>query len=217
MASRTRSSVVRALAALAVAVSVAGLGATPASAHSQLTGTTPEDGAVLAGPPPEVRLTFDSTLLDDTDTISINDENGNVVKSIHPKPEGSSVAIPWPEGTKPGTYQVAYRVVCGDGHPVVGAMSITITGGASTTTANSSAVSPTVESPTGTSPASPSSPAGSTAAIAADSGDATPPAGGTSGSPMALIAGAAILGAGVIALVVAVMTRRRGTASPTTT
>jgi methionine-rich copper-binding protein CopC len=205
--------VVRALAALAVVAAVAGLGATPASAHSQLTGTTPQDGAVLAVPPPEVRLTFDSTLLDDTDTISINDENGNVVKSIHPKPEGSSVAIPWPDGTKPGTYQVAYRVVCGDGHPVVGAMNITITGGASTTTASSSSA----VSPTGASPASPSSPAGSTAAIAADSGDATPPAGGTSGSPMALIAGAAILGAGVIALVVAVMARRRGTASPTTT
>jgi methionine-rich copper-binding protein CopC len=211
MPSRTRSKGVRALAALAVVAAVAGLGATPASAHSQLTGTTPEDGAVLAVPPPEVRLTFDSTLLDDTDTISINDENGNVVKSIHPKPEGSSVAIPWPEGTKPGTYQVAYRVVCGDGHPVVGAMSITITGGASTTTSSSSAVSPT-----GASPASASSPIASTAAVAADSGDATPPAGGTSGSPTALIAGAAILGAGVVALVVAVMARRRGPASPTT-
>ena len=147
----------RRIAALAVALA-AGLAFTagPASAHSQIISTSPADGAVLDAPPTEVRLTFDAPLLDDTDTMSINDADGNVVSSIHPKPEGAEVAIPWPAGTKPGVYQVAYRVVCGDGHPLVGAMLITINGAApsagsvdaAVTTGSAAASTPTTNSAT---------------------------------------------------------------------
>ena len=129
---------------------VAGLAWTaPASAHSQIISTSPADGAVLDAPPAEVRLVFDAPLLDETDTMSINDADGNVVSSIHPTPEGAEVAIPWPAGTKPGVYQVAYRVVCGDGHPAIGALRLTITGGgagAAVTAAVSSAPASTAAS-----------------------------------------------------------------------
>ena len=186
------------LAALAVLVAVGGLGAAPASAHSQLTSTTPADGSVLAVPPPEVRFTFDAPLLQDTDTISINDSEGNVVKSIHPTPEGDSVAIPWPEGTAPGQYQVAYRVVCGDGHPVIGAINLTVNGSApaaSAAPASSAAA------------ATPSLPAATTAATPVAASDAST---SSSGSLTPLIIGAAVLGAAVIALIVALVARRGG-------
>jgi methionine-rich copper-binding protein CopC len=169
--------------------------AAPASAHSDIKSTSPVDGAVLETPPAEVRLTFDTPLLDDTDTISINDENGNVVKSIHPKPEGDSVAIPWPAGTPAGTYQVAYRVVCGDGHPVVGAISVTVN------SASVADIAPATSSPTA-------------AALAANE-TAAPPSNSppTSDSSLPLITGAVVLVAAVIVLIVALL-RRRGT--PTT-
>ena len=186
------------LATLAVLVAVGGLGAAPASAHSQLTSTTPADGSVLAVPPPEVRFTFDAPLLQDTDTISINDSEGNVVKSIHPTPEGDSVAIPWPEGTAPGQYQVAYRVVCGDGHPVIGAINLTVNGSApaaSAAPASSAAA------------AAPSQPAATAAATPVAASDAST---SSSGSLTPLIIGAAVLGAAVIALIVALVARRGG-------
>ena len=186
------------LAALAVLVAVGGLGAAPASAHSQLTSTTPADGSVLAVPPPEVRFTFDAPLLQDTDTISINDSEGNVVKSIHPTPEGDSVAIPWPEGTAPGQYQVAYRVVCGDGHPVIGAINLTVNGSApaaSAAPASSAAA------------AAPSQPAATAAATPVAASDAST---SSSGSLTPLIIGAAVLGAAVVALIVALVARRGG-------
>jgi len=191
------------LAALAVIVAVGGLGAAPASAHSQLTSTTPADGSVLAVPPPEVRFTFDAPLLQDTDTISINDSEGNVVKSIHPTPEGDSVAIPWPEGTAPGEYQVAYRVVCGDGHPVIGAINLTVNGSAPAASA-APASSTAAAASTQTAATTPATPEATTAAAS----DA--PA-SSSTSMLPIIIGAAVLGAAVIALIVALVARRGGT------
>jgi methionine-rich copper-binding protein CopC len=205
-AQRARARAIRGLAAFAVFAALTGLGAAPASAHSQLTSTSPVDGAVLDVPPSEVRLTFDSPLLQDTDTISINDEYGNVIKSIHPAIEGNSVAIPWPAEARPGTYQVAYRVVCGDGHPVVGALTLTVNASAAASTAATAAAVAASAS------AAPfvASPVPSPAAVAADA------AGGTSASMVPLLIGVAVLLAGAVALVAAIMTRRRSTPVPPT-
>ena len=192
------------LAALAVIVAVGGLGAAPASAHSQLTSTTPADGSVLAVPPPEVRFTFDAPLLQDTDTISINDSEGNVVKSIHPTPEGDSVAIPWPEGTAPGEYQVAYRVVCGDGHPVIGAINLTVNGSAPAASAAPASSAAAGAAPSQAATVTSATPAAS--AIAASDAPAS-----SSSSMMPIIVGAAVLGAAAIALIVALVARRGGT------
>jgi methionine-rich copper-binding protein CopC len=186
----------RVIATASAILALGVLGAGPASAHSQLTSTSPVDGAVLDAPPTEIRLTFDSTLLDDTDTISINDENGNVVSSIHPKPEGDSVAIPWPAGTPAGTYQVAYRVVCGDGHPVVGAMNVTLTAAAANT---ASAVSAASMAPAPAPAPAPPSPAAA----------ATNPAAPAPGIPLPLVASVLALAAAAAATVAVVVTRRR--------
>jgi methionine-rich copper-binding protein CopC len=190
---------VRLLATASAILALGVLGAGPASAHSQLTSTSPVDGAVLDTAPTEVRLTFDSTLLDDTDTISINDENGNVVSSIHPKPEGDSVAIPWPAGTPAGTYQVAYRVVCGDGHPVVGAINVTLTAAAAGASNDASAAASAAASSAASIPSAPPSPS-----MAAE------PAAPSSGLPLPLVASALVLAAAAVATAAVLVRRRRG-------
>jgi methionine-rich copper-binding protein CopC len=104
---------------------ITGLAVGPAFAHAGLVATTPADGATLTTPPAQVVFTFDEDLLPDAATISINDEQGNVVATQKVVPTGDSVTVPWPASLAPATYQVAYRVASTDGHPVAGAISFT--------------------------------------------------------------------------------------------
>ena len=105
-----------------VALSFLALGSTPSQAHSQLVSSTPANGAVLAAAPTAVTFVFDEPLLPDLDTISINTEAGVNVASKRVEPVNNTLTLPWPTGIQPGTYQVAYRIVSGDGHPVTGAI-----------------------------------------------------------------------------------------------
>ncbi len=118
-----------AAAAIGLSVlTVIGLTAAPASAHSKVVSTTPGDGSVLDVPPAAVSFTFDEALLPGTDTISINDDLGNVIASGAATVDGDTISMPWPAAATAGVFQVAYRVVSGDGHPVSGAIGVTITG-----------------------------------------------------------------------------------------
>lgn len=131
----------RVLAVAGVLAVSALLGAGQATAHSQLISTIPSDGALLNEPPPSVVLTFDEALIPEVDSISINDAAGNVVASPTVEPVGSTLTVPWPAGLPDGVYQVAYRVVSGDGHPVIGAITFTV----GTPTAAPSALDPGAE------------------------------------------------------------------------
>ena len=121
-------------------VALAGLAVAPASAHSKLVSSSPVDGATLDLPPATVSFTFDEPLLPGTQTISINDENGNVIATESASPDGVTISVPWPAVASTGEFQVAYRVVSGDGHPVTGAIMLTIRGAP---TSSSSAAAPT--------------------------------------------------------------------------
>ena len=123
-----RRSTRRAMAILVMMTSSVMLAGGLASAHSQLVSSSPADGATLAEPPTSIVLTFNEALIPDVDSVSINDEFGNVVASQSITPDGAELRVPWPSGLPAGTYQVAYRVVSGDGHPVVGAINFTIAG-----------------------------------------------------------------------------------------
>jgi len=111
---------------LLVATAALGLGAAGAQAHTQLLSSTPADGAVLTQAPATVTLVFEEALLPDLDTVSINDAEGVNVASEKITPSGAELSIDWPSGLPAGTYQVAYRVVSADGHPVTGAISFSI-------------------------------------------------------------------------------------------
>jgi methionine-rich copper-binding protein CopC len=112
----------RAIGASAAAIGLVVLTAVSGQAHSKLVTSSPANGAVLQAAPAAVVFTFDEALLPGVDTISINDEAGQNVSSTAVDPRGNTISSSWPAGLPAGTYQVAYRIVSGDGHPVTGAI-----------------------------------------------------------------------------------------------
>lgn len=119
------------LATLGLAVSMfvvlaGGPMSVPAIAHSKLVSSSPSDGATLNVPPVRVEFTFDEELLDGTTVISINDDQGNAIATTRVDPAGTTISAPWPEDAGAGTYQVAYRIVSADGHPVTGAITFEV-------------------------------------------------------------------------------------------
>ena len=113
---------------LALVTSVT-LTALPASSHEQLVDQEPKPGQVLEAGIAEVRLSFSDDLisLDNSagSEIVILDENQNPVNN------GCAVidartAIARADIDTPGTYQVGWRVVSGDGHPISGSFSFVV-------------------------------------------------------------------------------------------
>ena len=113
---------------LALVTSVT-LTALPASSHEQLVDQEPKSGQVLEAGIAEVRLSFSDDLisLDNSagSEIVILDENQNPVNN------GCAVidartAIARADIDTPGTYQVGWRVVSGDGHPISGSFSFVV-------------------------------------------------------------------------------------------
>ena len=119
-----------------------GLNASAAAAHAALVSSDPADGSVLTAPLPKITLTFDEALLQSVDTISINDASGNVVVSQEVNPDGAVLSIPWPANLPSGVYEVAYRAVADDGHPMIGAVHFTLSGQSSTTASTSATGAP---------------------------------------------------------------------------
>jgi hypothetical protein len=143
-------------------------------------------------------LTFDEDLLPGTDTISVNDDAGNVIATAAVEPEGATISMPWPAEATSGTYQVAFRVVSGDGHPVTGAISLTVSGqpaasGSPSSGAGTESTPPTAES------AAPSSPAAT-----------TPPAPAPRGIAAWLVVVLALIVLALIAFVAVALIHRRG-------
>ena len=139
-----RSAAVGAVVALLCLLSAGPL-SVAANAHSQLIASSPANGAVLDQRPRQVEFTFDDDLLPGANTISINDDNGNVVASPQVDASGRTLTAAWPSNAQGGTYQAAYRVVSADGHPVTGAITITIVPGGSTAEPTA-ATAPTADS-----------------------------------------------------------------------
>ena len=120
------------------------------------------------------------------------------------------MSVPWPADIDAGTYQVAYRVVSADGHPVTGAITFTITGGApptptaAPTAATAASAAGTSASPTAAS----ASPTATSASPTATAGSSDAPA---SGPPvLAIVAALAALAVGGTAVILA-LARRRST------
>lgn len=109
----------RALSAVMLALfSILAINASAAQAHTELISSSPTNGAVLATAPTSVTFIFEDALIPDLDTVSINDAKGNNVAHQKVTPTGDQLSISWPTDLPAGEYEVAYRVVSVDGHPV---------------------------------------------------------------------------------------------------
>ncbi|MER7808026.1 copper resistance protein CopC [Streptomyces sp900116325] len=106
-------------------------GAGPASAHAALTGSDPQDGAVVATAPKEVTLTFSEQVAMGDGSVRVLDPSGKRAdtgaepRDLH---TASTVkyGVPLHAGLPDGTYTVAWQAVSADSHPVSGAFTFSI-------------------------------------------------------------------------------------------
>ena len=187
-------------AALALATTIAF--APAASAHDELTGTTPKNGATVTSAPSSLELTFAEKPLAVGNQISVKAPDGSTSKAT-PKVDGSTVSAPF-AGHGDGAYTVTWRVVSSDGHPISGSYAFTLKGGTASTAAPSSAASSSggaaSPSPRATATTTFDSPAPSPAAEAHEDAD-----GSAAWSVIAAVAGVVV----VVGIGVALIARRR--------
>ncbi|MFJ8860923.1 copper resistance CopC/CopD family protein [Streptomyces sp. NPDC102451] len=136
----------RPLAAVALLATLTGLlfglvlaGASPASAHAALTGSDPQDGAVVATAPEEVTLTFSEQIAMGDDSIRVLDPSGKRADDGAPRDLTSGGAVRYGvqlhSGLPDGTYTVAWQAVSADSHPVSGAFTFSVGAPSETTVA----------------------------------------------------------------------------------
>lgn len=134
----TAAALVAALVSLVFGLVLAGAG--PASAHAALTGSDPQDGAVVATAPKEVTLTFSETIAVGDGSIRVLDPSSKRADTgVEPKDlsDGSTVryGVELLPGLPDGTYTVAWQAISADSHPISGAFTFSIGAPSETTVA----------------------------------------------------------------------------------
>lgn len=137
----------RIVAALLLAITAAlGFSGT-ALAHSVIVSTNPEDGAILTEAPAELTFTFNEPLLPDFVRFIAVSPDGTTGDLMVSGVDGAVATIAFPADASPGPWQVEYRVVSQDGHPVSGGITFTV-GGAATPSPETSSATPSTSSAT---------------------------------------------------------------------
>ncbi|MER6688292.1 copper resistance CopC/CopD family protein [Streptomyces minutiscleroticus] len=118
----------RALLLLLLAVTAALVaGAAPASAHAALTGSDPQQGAVVDKAPTQVSLTFSEKVALSEGSVRVLDPKGERVDTGAPLDlGGDSYGVKLHAGLPDGTFTVMYQVVSADSHPVSGAFTFSV-------------------------------------------------------------------------------------------
>lgn len=195
----------RRLAAALAAATLAGvalfLGAAPAAAHTSLIGSTPADDSTVTNPVTEVVLEFDQAVQTEFAQVAVLGADQTPYWSAYPVVVGRTVTQAV-ESLPDGRYEVSYRVISSDGHPVSGSVSFTVTG---------QAAPPPVETPTTAAVPEPT-PAVDTAPATTAEADPTGVAAAMSddtGLPMGALVGGALAAAAGVAAVAFLAVRRR--------
>lgn len=121
------------------------LGAGPAVAHTELELSTPAPGAVLATAPTLVRLVFNEPLTPGLASVVVSGPDGANHAQGEPTVTGAVLVQRLEPLPVAGRYQVGYRVVSDDDHPVTGVLSFTVTSVAEPAAAVVSVPPPTLE------------------------------------------------------------------------
>ena len=109
-----------ALSAVAVAVLTLVTSVAPASAHAQLLISNPAISATLTKVPSAVTLVFDDDLIDlegGNQIVVLNAAKKHVEQGTT-KLVGATLSVGVKPGLPTGKYQVLYKVISNDGHPV---------------------------------------------------------------------------------------------------
>lgn len=92
--------------------------ATPAHAHDQVVSATPGDNESLDTAPTEVVIEFNNELLDTGALINVTNAAGDDVTDGEVELDGRTVSRPLQADLPNGQYQIVWRVVSADGHPI---------------------------------------------------------------------------------------------------
>lgn len=114
------------VAGLAVAVVALFATAVPASAHDKLISSDPASDQKLAEAPAEVSLTFSADVLDMGAAVVVSDADGTEWVSAVPTVDGPTVTAVLDPGMPDAGYEIRWRVVSSDGHPISGVVPFTV-------------------------------------------------------------------------------------------
>ena len=114
----------RALIVAPLAIAVALLVPSLASAHAVLESSIPERGANFREAPAAVELRFSEPVEASFGSLRVFSSDGEAARaasrSFRPGGEGSKLGVRLPDDLEDGTYTVTYRVISADSHPVSG-------------------------------------------------------------------------------------------------
>jgi copper transport protein len=111
---------------LAAAVLAAACCGTPAFAHANLVSTSPQDGAVMASAPKEVRVRFDDTVTVGPGNAAVAADRSSVLAgSPRVEPGGRELVLPM-RGFGNGDYSVRWAIVSDDGHVEAGSLAFRV-------------------------------------------------------------------------------------------
>ncbi|WP_346926397.1 copper resistance CopC family protein [uncultured Arthrobacter sp.] len=113
-------SVTSVLALLLLGLGVSLAAAPPASAHDQLISSTPAPGERLGQAPDSISLTFLAPMMKLGYEIRVVDSSIRNRAQNDPVLTGATLTQPLPADLPEGEYQVRWRAVSGDGHPISG-------------------------------------------------------------------------------------------------
>lgn len=129
----------------------------PASAHAALVSSTPAAGQNMTAALESVDLTFSETIAEPA-YVALLAPDGSRVALGEPRVRDTLVSADVPPLTDAGTYQLSFRVISADGHPVQGTMEFTVADSALVSASATAPASATPDTATTSSSASTSSP-----------------------------------------------------------
>jgi methionine-rich copper-binding protein CopC len=119
--------VLRLVAATLAACVALLLGAAPAFAHTRLESSNPADGSRLDNVPDTISLTFNEAVQSEFAILKVVGPDGTEYQTGTVSAANGQVSTAVSPLGPAGAYQVGYRVVSDDGHPVQGKLSFTLT------------------------------------------------------------------------------------------
>lgn len=141
------------LRTLLLAVALAGTSvlvtALPAAAHDELLGSTPASGEALTDAPAEVTLTFSADVLTIGAAVIVADAADRDWVADAPVVRDGTVTVSLDPQLPTGGYEIRWRVVSQDGHPISGIIPFTV-GGAEPLTRTPAATAPSTSTDAGT-------------------------------------------------------------------
>ncbi len=141
------------LRTLLLAVALAGTSvlvtALPAAAHDELLGSTPASGEALTDAPAEVTLTFSADVLTIGAAVIVADGADRDWVAGAPIVRDGTVTVSLDPQLPTGGYEIRWRVVSQDGHPISGIIPFTV-GGAEPLTRTPAATAPSTSTDAGT-------------------------------------------------------------------